>query len=698
MHEGQHTARRLPALRLSTADWPLRVASRESAFERPNGAMARAMATLFIAGSVVGLLSLLLPAAPGRNAQAVLGASATALALAALPIVYGRRMPMPAYHLLMVIGTVLITDALYFEGRSTHVYAFLYLWVAIYAAWFLSLRANVAHVTLVGAAYAWLLYARADLTFTAWLIPISSVLLASALTHVLTARLELAVSEAGASERSARAIAERLESLIDAVPMAVIECDMQGRVQVWNSMAEQVFGWRAVDVLGEPYPCGFEIESPVPGAAPGNMNATARRADNTRIDVVLNTLTLADEHGEATGILMVAADVTERRELERQLRRTQKMEAIGRLAAGVAHDFNNILLAIRSYNWLLGECRDSTDPEYSHNVAQIEQAVQRASSLTRQLLAFGQPHVQRSEVIDMAAAVHSLEGLLRPLIPEDVRLQVNTPDRVAPVCADRDQIEQVILNLAVNARDAMPDGGLLTISVRVQEGMEQPLVELRVSDTGVGIDPAHERYIFEPFYTTKRDRGGTGFGLATVYGIVVATGGTLDVASQPGQGTTFTVRLPRADRYPAAAPALPPAQSGYGSETVLLVEDDDSVRAPLRKALDRYGYRVVTASDGEDALERFNAAAGAVDLVVTDIVMPHMSGPQLVDRLRDVNPEVRVLYVSGYPERSLELVNERSSEGFGGWALLQKPFTPDQLVREIRATLAAPAGDDRRAA
>ncbi len=659
--------------------------------------MARAMATLFIAGSLVGLLSLLLHAAPGRNAQAVLGASATALALATLPIAYGRRMPMPAYHLLMGIGTVLITDALYFEGQSTHVYAFLYLWVAIYAAWFLSLRANVAHVVMVGGAYAWLLYARADLTLTAWLIPMSTLLLASTLTHVLTARLELAVAEARASERAARGLASRLQTLIDAVPIAVVECDTEGRVQVWNAMAERLFGWRSVDVLGEPHPCEFEIESAVPGTAPGNMNATTRRADNSQIDVVVNTLTLTDEHGHPTGTLMVAADVTERRELEQQLRRTQKMEAIGRLAAGVAHDFNNILLAIRSYNWLLGECQDTSDPEYSHHVAQIEQAVQRAASLTRQLLAFGQPHVQRSEVIDMAVAVRSMQGLLRPLIPEDVRLEVNVSETSAPVWADSDQIEQVILNLAVNARDAMPDGGLLNISVRVLADIEQPVVELRVADTGVGIDPAHERYIFEPFYTTKRDRGGTGFGLATVYGIVVATGGTLDVASQPGRGTTFTVRLPRADREPAAAPAGNPPALGTGTETVLLVEDDDSVRAPLRKALDLYGYRVVAACDGEDALDRFQSAAGAVDLVVTDIVMPHMSGPELVDRMREINPEVRVLYVSGYPERSLELVNQRSASGAGGWALLQKPFTPDQLVHEIRAALAAPA-DGRQAA
>jgi two-component system cell cycle sensor histidine kinase/response regulator CckA len=241
-----------------------------------------------------------------------------------------------------------------------------------------------------------------------------------------------------------------------------------------------------------------------------------------------------------------------------------------------------------------------------------------------------------------------------------------------------------VLNLAVNSRDAMLDGGLLSINLSVEYDEMTESVVLRVTDTGRGIDPDHLRHIFEPFYTTKADRDGAGFGLATVYGIVTASRGTIDVASRPGHGTTITIRLPLAMEEPEPR-ALEPGGDGHGSETILLVEDDARVREPLQLALERHGYRVVAASNGDEALGAFASAQPRIELVVTDVVMPYMSGPQLVDELRQTHPGLPVLYVSGYPERSLELLNERGEEG--AWALLQKPFTPGRLAQEIRRRL-----------
>jgi CheY-like chemotaxis protein len=360
------------------------------------------------------------------------------------------------------------------------------------------------------------------------------------------------------------------------------------------------------------------------------------------------------------------------------------MEAIGRLAAGVAHDFNNILLAIRSYNWLLGQSQDPQAPEHIHSVTQVDRAIDRAATLTRQLLVFGQPELRRVEVIDLADTVLGMRDLLRTLIPEDVDLEIGVDRAPIPVKADRSQVEQVLLNLAVNSRDAMADGGLLSINVGVECDEMSESVVLQVTDTGRGIDPDHLRHIFEPFYTTKPDRDGAGFGLATVYGIVTASRGTIDVASRPGRGTTITIRLPLAAEEPEPR-ILQPKGDGRGSETILLVEDDSRVREPLQLALERHGYRVVAASNGDDALGAFASAEPRIDLVVTDVVMPYMSGPQLVDELRQTHPGLPVLYVSGYPERSLELLNERGEEG--AWALLQKPFTPSQLALEIRRRL-----------
>jgi two-component system cell cycle sensor histidine kinase/response regulator CckA len=653
--------------------------------------VARAGAALFFAGGLIGLGSLLLPGAADRNERAVFLTSLVAIAGAALTLRFGRRLPPWSFNGLAATGTILVTVGTYYAGHSSHVYAFLYLWVLIFCAYFLGLRASLVQLVGVGAAYAWVLNARSDLTLSTWLIPIATMLVPVTLTYVLSDRLSRALDDVTSIARSSQQMATRLRALIDAAPVAVIEVDTRGHVVTWNPTAEKVFGWAADEVLDEPLPCEFIPTTADSDGQSTGPTATIRRNDGSERIVASSTSVLTSPGGEPTGTMTVAVDVTDQRQLEQRLRQTQKMEAIGRLAAGVAHDFNNILLAIRGYSWMLGQSREAAAADHMYNVGQIDQAVDRAAGLTRQLLAFGHPDLRRLEVIDLAHTVGEMKGLLRTLIPEDVELDIRIERAPVPVEADRGQIEQVILNLAVNSRDAMPDGGRLTILVGTECDEMNEAATLCVADTGVGIDPEQQRFIFEPFYTTKGDQGGTGFGLATVYAIVSTSDGKLTVSSQLGRGTAITVRLPLAAGEPADTDVGQAADDGHGTETILLVEDDTSVREPLRQALERYGYRVLPAANGNDALDVFASVEPSVDLVVTDVVMPHMSGPQLVDELRAAQPTIGVLYVSGYPERSLELLNERYSNS--GWALLQKPFSPDQLAYEIRACL-----DEQRAA
>jgi PAS domain S-box-containing protein len=667
--------------RLMRADRTAHRALTTSATTQPT--IERVCAGLFVTGGAIGLASLAFTGSPDRNERAVFLISIIAIAIAAIATLRGARFPLWTFGVLAATGTALVTAGTYYVGHSDHIYAFLYLWVLIFSAYYFGIRALLLQILAVGLAFAWILDARADLTAMAWLIPIGTMMVPVVLIYLLSDRLGKALSIATASVEESHHAATRLGTLVDAAPVAVIEVDNDGSVVTWNQRAELLFGRTAGAVLNNPLPqeVTFQADSDGQATRPG---WTIRHADGTERIVAFSASVLRNPAGDETGSMIVAVDVTERRRLEQQLRETQKMEAIGRLAAGVAHDFNNILLAIRSYNWMLGQSRDPQAPEHIHNVAQVDRAIDRAATLTRQLLVFGQPELRRVEVVDLTETVLGMRDLLRTLIPEDVDLDIRIDRAPVSVNADRSQIEQVLLNLAVNSRDAMVDGGLLSINVGVECDEMTESVVLQVSDTGRGIDPDHLRHIFEPFYTTKADRDGAGFGLATVYGIVTASRGTIDVESRPGRGTTITIRLPLAAEEPEPR-ALQPQGDGRGSETILLVEDDARVREPLQLALERHGYRVVAASNGDDALGAFATARPGIDLVVTDVVMPYMSGPQLVDELRQTHPALPVLYVSGYPERSLELLNERGQEG--AWALLQKPFTPTQLAQEIRRRL-----------
>jgi PAS domain S-box-containing protein len=418
-----------------------------------------------------------------------------------------------------------------------------------------------------------------------------------------------------------------------------------------------------------------------------------RKKDGTiiHVEITRHTLTFA---GRAAS-LAIALDVTRRKSLESQLLQAQKMEAIGRLAGGVAHDFNNLLTIIFGSSDVLLEDL-SRDYRHRAEVEEIMRAARRAASLTRQLLAFSRRQLLELQVLDLNGLVANLEGMLRRLIGEDVEFRtVLTPAR-GTVLADPGQLEQVIMNLAVNARDAMPQGGKLTIETAAADLDESsaqahiPVIAgsymmLAVSDTGTGMDAETKARLFEPFFTTKEKGKGTGLGLATVYGIVKQSGGYIWVYSEPRHGTTFKIYLPRieADPEPLAPKAAP--VSLRGSETVLVVEDEEAVRSLIRTVLETRGYVVIAAEAGEEALRLANAHDGVIHLLVTDVVMPGMSGRDLAQHLAPVRREMKALYLSGYTDDAI--VQHGVLEP--GIAFLQKPFMPQELARKVREVLDA---------
>ncbi len=400
--------------------------------------------------------------------------------------------------------------------------------------------------------------------------------------------------------------------------------------------------------------------------------------------------------GSIRGAMLVATDVTEQRKLEEQVRQAQKMEAVGRLAGGVAHDFNNMLTVI------LGSARDLRQRLAGHAEAreladEVLEAGQRAAALTRQLLAFSRQQALRPREIDVNEVVHGLEKMLRRLIGADIEIVARLEDGLGTVLADPGQLEQVVMNLVVNARDAMPKGGRLTLSTRTVQGAPEdsagatpapgPHVVVAVSDTGQGMDRSALEHIFEPFFTTKERGKGTGLGLATVFGIVKQSGGSITVHSQPGLGSTFELYLPCVGGG-MAAPHAPGAEAerARGEETVLLVEDDAAVRSFMRRSLEAAGYKVLEAKVPAEAIGLAGTPQVAMDLLLTDVIMPFMGGPDLAAALVSLRPGLRVLFVSGYTENAAL----RSGALPAGQAFLQKPFTGDELARAVRDTLEMP--------
>lgn len=404
---------------------------------------------------------------------------------------------------------------------------------------------------------------------------------------------------------------------------------------------------------------------------------------------------IRNQQGEPVSVVIVSRDITQRKSLEEQLRQAQKMEAIGQLAGGVAHDFNNLLTIISGYAELVADAASPEGPLLGQ-VREIQKAADRAAKLTRQLLAFGRRQVMAAEILDLNALIARVQGMLHGLISEDIELKTAPAGQLGRVKADPVQIEQIILNLAVNARDAMPKGGTLTVETanvdideagaRQHVGLEPGrYVTLIVSDTGCGMDSETQSHIYEPFFTTKEQGKGTGLGLATVYGIVKQSGGYISVESEAGKGTTFRVFLPRMEDVPVTIELRPaaPARQPTGTETVLVVDDEENLRSLVRGVLEARGYRVLEAASGEEALARSEVHEGAIHLLLTDVVMPGMSGAELAARLGVLRPEIRVLYMSGYTKDRASVYGVRDTQ----YSYLAKPFTPQELESKVREVL-----------
>jgi PAS domain S-box-containing protein len=419
-----------------------------------------------------------------------------------------------------------------------------------------------------------------------------------------------------------------------------------------------------------------------------------KRKDGTPITVRCSGWPAKDANGTMAYLEVFAEDVTQRRVLERQLHMAQKMEAVGRLSGGIAHDFNNLLGVVMGYSQVLKRTLGPQNPSYEY-AEEIEKASQRAVSLTRQLLAFSRQQVLEPAILNLNALVSDMEKMLPRLIGEDIELTITMDTELGQVKADRGQLEQVVMNLAVNARDAMPDGGKLTVRTanvvldtayaRNHPGAKPgSYVMLAVTDTGMGMDPETQARIFEPFFTTKERDKGTGLGLATVYGVVKQSGGYIGVDSEKGKGASFMVYLPRVEQavaVPEASTAAPPR--ARGSETILLVEDAEPLLKLAHMFLKESGYRVLTAANGTEALEAAQQHVGPIHLLLTDVVMPGMNGRVLAERLTPRQPGMKVLYMSGYTDSFIAGHGVLES----GTHLLHKPFTADTLTQKVRELL-----------
>ena len=430
-----------------------------------------------------------------------------------------------------------------------------------------------------------------------------------------------------------------------------------------------------------------------PPIASGERRYFRRNGSPFWVEVITTTVRPANQPAHFVAVII---DITERKRLEDQLRQAQKMEAIGRLAGGVAHDFNNLLTIICSYSDML-RAAPNVSADDRELVDAINEAGEKAAALTRQLLGFSRRTVLNPEILDLNEVVTAVEKMLRRLLGEDILIATSLAPALRPVRVDRSQLEQILMNLAVNARDAMPGGGRLSIetsSVVLDDsfvlshpgGKSGPHVMLAMTDTGVGMTPEVIERIFEPFFTTKSVDQGTGLGLSMVHGIVEQSGGSIHVYSEPGHGSTFKIYLPAAER-PAAAPSAAPVQPAVtrGSETILLVEDEPAVRALAVRILEARGYRVLTAADGQEALTVAGAHAGMIDLVLSDVIMPNVGGPELARHLKVLFPQLKVVFMSGYTDDAVVrhgLLDAQVS-------FIQKPYTPAGLAQKIRQVLDA---------
>jgi PAS domain S-box-containing protein len=530
------------------------------------------------------------------------------------------------------------------------------------------------------------------------------------------ARLGAAVRAAmrrRAGAATANDVTTRYRTLVAGVPVGLYRKTPAGEIVEANPAWLQMFGYPDLDSLrhvhaaaiyAQPEDRRRYLDAVSSSDVVTNFEFDARRRDGSTFRVRSSARVIRDRTGAVVFHDGVVEDITARRLAEDELRRmqekllqAQKLEAVGRLASGVAHDFNNLITAINGYAELARREMVRASPAIVF-IDEIRDCADRAAALTRQLLAFSREQVLRPKVLDINEIVREMYRLLRRIIGEDVELAMSLAPNLGAVSADVGQIEQVIVNLAANARDAMPHGGRLTIETSdVEVDAERasslpglvpgPYVMIRVADTGVGMDDDTLQHLFEPFFTTKTRGEGTGLGLATVFGIVEQSGGRIEVTSRLGRGTTFRIYLPRAAGAPEAThPAVRPAAPAAGNETVLVVEDDDRLRFIVRRILGDAGYSVVVAPGGAEIPALLREIRTQPDLIITDVVMPESSGPQVVAKLAANGSTARVLYMSGYEDSTLV---DRGVIG-EGTPYLAKPFTADSLLRKVREILDSP--------
>jgi PAS domain S-box-containing protein len=512
------------------------------------------------------------------------------------------------------------------------------------------------------------------------------------------------ITERKRSDEAVRQANETLRAVIETSPLAIYTLDLEGVVRTWNSSAQKMFGYTEEEAVGAPLPTIFSEETEafrrrLEGIKAGETQTGTEERRLCRsgqgIDVSFWTAPLRDAEGAVTGIVEVVADNSERKRLEEQFRQAQKMEAVGRLAGGVAHDFNNLLTVITGYCQMLLD-RFPAGDSTREDMLQVLKAADRATALTRQLLAFSRKQIVQPKVVELGALVMDMQQMLKRLLGVNIELVIHIDPDLGKARVDPGQIEQVIVNLVVNARDAMPNGGSVTILLRNMllefEGgtRETPLrrgsyVVLDVVDTGTGMDEETRSHLFEPFFTTKEKGRGTGLGLSTSYGIVKQNHGEILVQSEPGVGSSFSIYLPRIDE-PSGVETSHPVQTraAKGAETILVAEDEDGVRHIVTQMLREQGYTVLPASGGAEALRIAESHAGPLQLLVSDVMMPRMTGPELATLLRGIRPEMRVLFVSGYTDS--EIVRG-GGELEPGTDFLQKPFTREQLANKVREVL-----------
>lgn len=529
--------------------------------------------------------------------------------------------------------------------------------------------------------------------------------------HERVQGLEKSDQQRKRAEAALRESEKRFQQFYDEAPVGYHELDTKGRITRVNRKELEMLGYTAGEMLGKPLWNFFVEEDTTRHVTMAKLagdvsfhdtfERTYRRKDGTTLPVLVEDRLLRDKSGQIIGIRSAVEDITERRQTqealqksEEQLRQWQRVEAIGRLAGGVAHDFNNLLMTIKGCSELLLNAFDRRDPR-REEVEEILKAGERATSLTRQLLAFGRRQVLQPQVLDLNSLVINMDKMLRRLIGEDIHLVTVLDQELWSVKVDPGMIEQVVMNLAVNSRDAMPNGGKLTIettNIIHDENYASRHISMKpgyyvmvaVSDNGCGMDKETQSHLFEPFFTTKEKGKGSGLGLSTVYGIIKQSGGNIWVYSEPDQGTTFKIYLPRVEKTArvykpkASSPTAP-----GGTETILLVEDEEAVRTMVSKILRNKGYTVLEAAHSEQAFEISERHEGSIHLMVTDVIMPQMSGPELAERLAPRLPEMKVLYMSGYPDNTI--VQHGVLEP--GTAFLQKPFTLNALESKVREIL-----------